>query len=308
MFAPKAQAASVWQRTEEEKTQKGIEIEEITVSELEDIYKKLGYENYIHQAQYSGKVPAVFLKKFPSDFKNIADDEDRRNQLFIKIVAPLGIKVNNEILAEREELERIAANFEKNGKLTPEEEQRVEEFAKKYDHFTRLKGNARYKLLLAELRTKIDIIPVSFYVAMAAAETNWGTSRIVEEARSLYKELVWYTDDGLKPADEKEDDSYRIKIFPSLYDAIRSLALKLNSNINYSGMRGQRKEHRYRRQLMSGRGMAHTLPLHTPLKNYVGLIDYTTTFYEMVYLDSAHFSYPKLPVSETPKKEEKEKL
>lgn len=192
-------------------------------------------------------------------------------------------------------------DFDKNGELSAAQEKRIEEFAVKYDHFTRLKGYRRYKLLLHELRVKIDIIPASFYVAVAAAETNWGSSRIVREANSLYKELVWYTEDGLKPADENEDDTYRIKIFPSLYDSIKSFALRLNSGIDYQGFRSQRKEYRYRRQLMSGRNIAHTLPLFSPLKNYIGLIDYTTTFYEMVYLDSAELYYPKISLKNNKK-------
>lgn len=274
----------------------GIKLDNTTVAEVENLYKQLGYENYMAAAKAVEKVPAVFLKKFPSDYETIIDDEDRRNQLFIKIIAPLGIKLNEAILKERGELEQIIADFIKNDELTEAQMARVEELAEKYDHFTPLKGYRRYKLLLAELRNKIDILPASFYIAFAAAETNWGSSRIVKEGNALYKELVWHTDKGLKPVDETEDDTYRIRIFPSLYDAMESFALRINSNVNFRNFRIQRKEHRYRRQLMTGRNIAHTMPMFTPLKNYVGLIDYTTTFYELVYIDSAKLFYPENPL------------
>lgn len=274
----------------------GIDLDRPTVAELEELYKKLGYDNYVETAKATGKIPAVFLKHFPVDYDSIKTDEDRRNQLFIKILAPLGVRLNASILQERTELEQMIADFEKNDELNETQIARLEQLAQKYDHFTPFKGHRRYKLLLAELRTKIDILPASFYIAFAAAETDWGTSRIVKEGNALYKELVWYTDKGLKPIDETEDDTYRIRIFPTLYAAMESFALKVNSNINYKNFRLQRKEHRYRRQLMTGRNIAHTMLLFTPLKNYIGLIDYTTTFYELVFIDSAKLFYPKNPL------------
>lgn len=279
----------------------GIYLDETTVSEVENLYKELGYEDFIAEAKMTGQVPAVFLKKFPADYNTIVQNEDRRNQLFIKIIAPLGLRLNDQILNERRELEQIITAFDKNGGLTEAEAQRVEELAQKYDHFTRLKGYRRYKLLLGELRTKIDMLPPSFYIAFAAAETDWGSSRIVKEGNALYKELVWHTDKGLKPIGETEDDTYRIRTFPSLYDAMESFALKVNSNVNFKNFRLQRKEHRYRRQLMTGRNIAHTMPMFTPLKNYVGLIDYTTTFYEMVFIDSAKLFYPENPLKNNKK-------
>lgn len=266
----------------------GLNIENINVSELQNLYQDIGYTEYapvnIH------KIPAVFLKKFPDDYNTI-DDDNLRNQIFIKILSPIALKINEEILAERKHLEEIISEFDRNGELSNEQTQWVENTAKKYDVFTRLKGYRRYKLLLGELRYRVDAIPPSIMIAVSAIETNWGQSRIVKDGRSLYKELVWYTDKGLKPEGETQDPNYRIKIFPNLHDAMYSFALKINSNVNFEGFRNFRKEERYRRQLLEGRSTAHMFFLLSPLPNYIGLLDYTITFYEMVNIDASKLNY-----------------
>lgn len=214
-----------------------------------------------------------------------------RNSLFIRILSPLALKVNETILAEREQLEKIITDFDKNAELSPAQTQWVEQAAKKYDVFTRLKGYRRYKRLLGELRYRIDALPPSVLIAVSAIETDWGQSRIVKEGHSLYKELVWYSDEGLKPEGENEDTNYRIKVFPSLYDSMYAFALKINSNINFEDFRSFRKEQRYRRQLLEGRSTAYMFFLLSPLPNYIGLLDYTITFYELVTIDASKLNY-----------------
>lgn len=266
----------------------GLNIDAVSVAELQKLYTESGYDEYIPLETH--KVPAIFLKNFPEDYDRIKDD-NLRNGLFIRILSPLALKVNEAILAERAQLEKIITDFDKNAELSPAQTQWVEQAAKKYDVFTRLKGYRRYKLLLGELRYRIDALPPSVLIAVSAIETNWGQSRIVKEGRSLYKELVWYSDEGLKPEGETEDPNYRIKIFPSLYDSMYSFALKINSNVNFEDFRSFRKEQRYRRQLLDGRSTAYTFFLLSPLPNYIGLLDYTITFYELVTIDASELNY-----------------
>ena len=64
----------------------------------------------------------------------------------------------------------------------------------------------------------------------AAIESNWGTNRPANEGNSLYRELLWYSNEpGLIPEDETEDNSYKYKIFPSLLASMRSYTHKINS-------------------------------------------------------------------------------
>ena len=119
-------------------------------------------------------VPAIFLNKFPDDYSKITN-ENERNQIFIKILAPLALKINEEILVERDELLQVINDFDKHQELTTQQTNWAESKAKKYDIFTRLKGQRRYKLILSELQRRIDIISPSVFIAAAAIETLFCT-------------------------------------------------------------------------------------------------------------------------------------
>ena len=149
-------------------------------------------------------------------------------------VAPLAIRVNDEILDERLNILALADSSENGKKLTPKQMAFIEEKAAKYDVFTHHKGHLRYSYMLDELQRKIHVIPPSILITAAALETNWGTSRIVKEGNSLYKILNWYSDEGLKPLGEKEDDTYRIKTYPDILSSMQEFALKLNSELKYA--------------------------------------------------------------------------
>ena len=111
--------------------------------------------------------------------------------------------------------------------------EKLEFLSKKYDYFTRAKDNQRISLQLENLKLRIEQIPPSILIAIAAMESNWGFSRPAKLANSLYKEKVWHTTEGLEPLEDK-DEGYRFKIFDSLIEGMRSYALIFNSNINYS--------------------------------------------------------------------------
>ena len=199
-------------------------IDDITVAGLQKLYQDNGYIHFIPRDSW--EVPAIFLKKLPSDFASVTDD-NLRNQLYIQILSPLALKVNEEILKERAELEKLSENFDRTHKLSKTEESWLELTAEKYNVFTRFKGYRRYKLLISKLYNKIDILPPSVMIAASGIETDWGKSRLVKDGNSLYKEVVWYSDEGLIPDDETEDHSYRIKVFPSFYELVNVDASKL---------------------------------------------------------------------------------
>lgn len=266
----------------------GLYIDKITVSELQKIYKKNNYTQFIPRDTW--QVPAIFLKRLPSDFAEL-EDENLRNQLFIQILSPLALKVNEDILAERSRLEQLTEHFEATHKLSKEQEAWLETTAEKYNVFTRFNGYRRYKLLLSKLIKKIDAVPPSVMIAAAGIETDWGKSRLIKEGNSLYKEVIWHSNEGLLPEDEKEDKTYRIKIFPSLYDAMKSFALKINSSINFENTRTLREDLRQRHKLSDGRTMASSFVLLSPEPNYIGLLDYTITFYELINVDASKLIY-----------------
>ncbi len=267
--------------------QKELFLKKINVAETQKLFKFFDYEGekgYLMVPGYN--YPPIFFEQFPSDFNKIKNEQEQR-ALFIKILAPLALKLNQEILAERKQIEDIYTVFKKKGKLNSKQQKLIEEKAHKYDIFTRLKGDSRYKLLFKELLQKVNIIPPSIMITAAAMETDWGNSQIVAKGNSLYKTLIWHTDKGLKPSDEADDDSYRIKVYPNLYSSMSDFALKLNSDLSFKNMRYLRQEVLSRGSILQGTMLAHTLIWNSPLKNYAGIFEYTLAYYELNIIDKS---------------------
>ena len=261
-------------------------VEDTTVEELEGLFYAVKYEDYIFMPNML--YPAIFLKKIPRDFDKI-EDESYRNRLFIQMLAPVAMKVAEDLFAEREKMLEMRKTFDEEQTLSEEQTKQLEDWAEQYDIFTHLKDDERTTYIFDELKKKLDIIPPSILVGVAAIESNWGTSRPAREANSLYKEKVWFGEEkGLAPQlEEDEKDDYEFKIFDSIYDAMRSYSISMNSGVDYYYMRAYRSEYRRRNRPISGRTLAHSMLLSSQLKNFAGLLDYTITFYEMQNLDLA---------------------
>ncbi len=259
-------------------------IENATVEELEAVYTKYKYKRF--RALDDDAYPAIFVKTLPIDFQEISSQK-YRNELFIRILTPLALKINEEISNERHALLRLEKSFIKNKTLTPNELERLENLAIKYDYFTREKGDTKIGLQFQNLKKRINIIPPSIFIAAAAMESNWGFSRPAKLANSLYKEKVWFTNEGLEPLENKED-GYRFKIFDSLIESMRSFALTFNSNINYEHAWSARDGMIERLGVILGENIAYSLSNSSNLPNFVGILDYTTAFYDLFALDIGH--------------------
>ncbi len=259
-------------------------VENASVSELENLFKKYKYSRY--QALDDNAYPAIFTHTLPRDFTEIRS-QNKRNELFIRILAPLALKINEEITNERNMLLRLERNFSQTGNLSETEQKKLENLAIKYDYFTRLKGPERTDNQLKNLKTRIDGIPPSILIAAAAMESNWGTSRVAIQANSLYKEKVWFTNEGLEPSENK-NDGYRFKIFPSLLESMRSFARTFNSNINYQSVWMARQGFAERHGTIIGESIAYALSTSSNLPNFAGILDYTTAYYNLVSIDIGH--------------------
>jgi len=270
----------------------GIYLDGVTLEQLETLYQDYRYKDYIYMPDW--QYPPIYLQSIPIDFNTIKDTK-KRNKLFLQMIIPLALKINQELILERYELEQLIQDFNNNHNLSEQQINTIEDKAAKYNIFTRLQGERRYALILRHLKDKIDIIPPSILIAAAAIESNWGTNRPIRLANSLYRELIWHTTDGLEPLDEKEDNSYRYKIFPNLYSSMYSYALKINSGVNYEQFRTARSQIRSKDIPILGRNIAHTMYFDSALKNFAGLLDYTITFYELTNIDEAQLAPLDLP-------------
>ena len=263
---------------------------------IEQEFKTLAYTNYLLPPDYA--YPRIFIQDFPQDFTTIKSPE-QRHKFFLMLLLPLALQTNQDITKERLVADYLLHKYKQN-QLDASDINLIEHLADKYDIFTRLSAPQKYELILNELQNKIDIIPPSILLATAAINTNWGEAYFLPLSNNLYRSLNWYSDDGLKPRDETQDDSYRIKIYPSLQSSMTDFALKLNSSIDYQEFRNARRNLRQRNQTLSGRFLSPYLIFASALPNFAGLLDYTITFYRLEDIDRyAHFT-PNLPKDSQP--------
>lgn len=253
-----------------------ITVETATTAETEELFRRNKYDDYTIPR---GEFPRIFMKSLPSDWTEVTEN-DAKHRTFIRILLPLVLKINEEILSERAELEKLTVKFIKTKDLTADEIKYIEDQAKKYDVFTRAEGNDRTEILLRELLKRVDSVPPSIMISTAAIYTDWGNSRLAQKAHSLYQEEVWYTDEGLKPLDD-ENAQYRYKIYKDLAECIRARALKLNSHVNYDYFRESRYISRNMERPPYGEQLAAKMMNDSNFQNISGLIDYTFTFYKL---------------------------
>ncbi|MBR6327793.1 MAG: glucosaminidase domain-containing protein [Alphaproteobacteria bacterium] len=266
----------------------GVYLRDYNTAELQKMFKDLGYDSYINLPD--NEYPRVFVQNIPADFASF-EDTSERNRVFMQMLIPLILKVNAEVLEERDMLDAISYHFELNKDVDDADMYFLDRLAQKYDAVSHFKDTRKYMQLLSILKPKIDAVPPSIILAVAAIRTNWGTSRIALKANNLFKQRIWYQDEGLEPLEDKQE-GYRYQIFDSLEDSIREYVLKLNSNINYSTFRDARAVSRKRGSVLYGKRFDFGLLFDSNLQNYAGLVDYTLTYYKLHLLDDAHLEPP----------------
>ena len=253
-----------------------ITVEKATTAEIEELFRQNKYDDY---TVTRGKFPRIYMQSLPTDWNEVAENASK-HRTFIRILLPLVLRINEEILKERAEIERLVIKFVKTKNLTADEVKYIEDMAQKYDAFTRAEGDAKTEILLRELLKRVDSVPPSIMISTAAIYTDWGKSRLAHEAHSLYQEEVWYTDEGLKPLDD-ENAQYRYKIYNDLSECIRARALKLNSHVNYDYFRASRYIAHNMDRPPYGEQLAAKMMNDSNFQNISGLIDYTFTFYKL---------------------------
>ncbi len=261
----------------------GIYLVDCDTQKLTEMFQDLYYDTYINPE--GNEYPRIFVKNIPEDFA-LQTDKTERNRIFMKILIPLVLKINEEILDERETIEAIEYDFEQTKDFDKADRYYIDNLAQKYDVVTPYKDTRKYIRLLNGLKKKIDVVPPSIVVAAAAIYTDWGTSRIAVQANNLFKAKVWFEEEGLEPVEDKED-GYKYKIYPSLEASVRDYVLKINSNVNYETFREIRALSRKNENDLYGKRMDWSMILDSDLQNFAGLLDYTLTYYKLHNIDDA---------------------
>ncbi|MAJ23217.1 MAG: hypothetical protein CBC24_05110 [Candidatus Pelagibacter sp. TMED64] len=183
------------------------------------------------------KVKPIYLTKLPKDLKSLGDTSEKK-KLFIRIVLPLILAENDRINKDREQLFKILnKNFNTVGE--------------------RLWLKRRFKEYkiedsdLSELKTRMDIIPVSIAIAQAAKESGWGTSRFALEGNALFGQWTW-GDTGIKPLDNNSPEGVKVLNFQILRASVKAYKNNLNTHSGYKEFREARAKMRQADKKLEG--------------------------------------------------------
>ena len=120
---------------------------------------------------------------------------------------------------------------------------------------------------LAELKKRIDIVPVSLAIAQAAIESGWGTSRFAQEGNAYFgQKIIGIKADGIKPSGS-ENPLIKVRIFENLNDSVEAYLNNLNTHFAYKNFRKSRNELRSLGKTLEGKILSNELKKYSELGN-----------------------------------------
>lgn len=196
---------------------------------LQETFKLYNYQ----LDQIDDGIPPLIVNSMPKDLSHIPETKTRK-QVFFKIMLPLILLVNEEILAEREQLLAIQQHYNATGTIDREQTTTLQALA------TRYKVNLEMEEIdqaLEILLRRANIIPVELALAQAANESAWGTSRFSLVANNLFGQWTFIPGQGIVPEGRPDGEIYEVRKFPNLYESVRSYANNLNTHDAYQTFR-----------------------------------------------------------------------
>ncbi len=184
------------------------------------------------------EVPPLFLTQVPGDLDELPDI-DTKKAVFLRVMLPLVLAVDEEIAADRARLLDIAARKMAGQLLPVRDDVWLSGLAKRYEVED---GNLR-KLLI-----RVDVVPPSLALAQSAEESGWGTSKLVRRSQNLFGHTV-----------EVGADETAMRNFGTLYEAVRAYVHNLNTHKAYDELRRARAQARARGLAPDGHALAASL-------------------------------------------------
>jgi Bax protein len=200
-------------------------------------------------------------------------DTKTKRELFIKIVLPLILHENEKIIDDRKRLFKILGkNFNSPGEKVW--------FNRRFKEY-KIKDKD-----LAELKMRMDIIPVSIALAQAANESGWGTSRFALEGNALFGQWTW-SKKGISPKNKDPNQSHKILQFQILKASVRAYKNNLNTHNAYKEFREVRAKLRQSGTTITG------LALIKYLKRYASIGEKYTEIIEGIMVQNSLTDFDK---------------
>ncbi len=220
-----------------------------------NLFSDLGYD--LKGVRAGQKVKPIYLTKLPKDLKTLGDTKKKR-ELFIKILLPLILAENEKINEDRKKLFKILSK----------------DFNTVGERVWLKRRFKEYKIEdkdLAELKERMDIVPVSIALAQAANESGWGTSRFAKEFNALFGQYTYDENNGVIPYKRDKGKKHLIQYFPSIDKSVESYFLNINSHHAYAKFRKIRSQMNI--NTFNIKLLTETLDVYAEDKSYVDTIN-----------------------------------
>ncbi len=203
------------------------------VKELDSVFKQWDFD--LKKAKSEGKAPRLYLAKLPNDMKG---QKTAANSTFIRALLPHILKVNEQILSDRERLLDMKKRQKAGGHLRHAEKMWLKKLASEY----RCKST-KIEALLAH----VDIVPPSLALSQGMIETGGGKSHAAIKKNSTFGIMATKT---------------KVAKFESLLANVTAYILNLNRHAAYKSFREIRAKMRVQDQKLCPHKLA------AELKNY----------------------------------------
>jgi uncharacterized FlgJ-related protein len=231
----------------------------VEIRSADDIFVLFAELHYTRKEWTEGSrlVPRIYMAGIPARWREASGKLTvaKKKELFFRLLAPLVLHANEVIAKDRSRLLGLGTDFDS---LRPADQKWLLELAKSYkvaapDAAVLTSEN------IAELRVRVDVIPVSLALAQGAEESGWATSRFAVLGNSLFGQ--WdFSGKGIKPERQrKELGDYGLARFDTPLDSVIAYMRNLNTHRAYQSLRDYRAELRSRSEEVTGYALATKL-------------------------------------------------
>lgn len=235
-------------------------VEFLSFSDLSSLEEEL---NYTSESWAAGQslVPRLVLLKVPPRFGDESaemDPVEQKKETFFRMILPLVLMANEEVLSDRETLEKLKKELEGTRFPTADQLQQLRDLAEKYG--LPEDGDVQdIDKIIEILERRVDVVPPSLGLAQAATESGWGSSRFAVEGNALFGQWT-FGGKGMLPEEQREEKGdYRVASFETPLQSVRSYIRNLNTNPAYREFRQRRLAARKAGKPISGRTLVATL-------------------------------------------------
>jgi len=225
-----------------------VEVKIHSLDDLMALFKKYQYTSKDWQ-KGNREVPRLSFEGVSEKWKKTSNHipVKQKKQIFFRLMAPLVLISNENILAEREVVK--TAQLSSSTLLA---------IAKKY-RLVKAGAPSLTEKQRQQLLQQVDIMPPSLALAQAAEESGWATSRFTEEGNAFFGQ--WdFSGKGMTPKQQrKELGNYGLARFNSPLASVEGYMLNINITGAYKKLRVLREKLRQENKEITGLTLAGTL-------------------------------------------------